>query len=491
MQCNKIEEYLQVIDETIAKGPFQADWASLGQHKTPQWYRKGRFGLFIHWGVYSVPAYASEWYPRLMYLKGAPAYLHHKKVYGGVEKFPYKNFVPQFKAEKFNADEWLDIFQKSGAKYIMPVGEHHDGFKMYKSSLNRWNAAEMGPHRDVLQELHEACDRHGIGFCTSSHRAEHYWFLNGARDFDCDITRGEDADFYGPAHREGTGNKARYSCGENMQPDEAWLQDWLASSAELIDRNRPLAVYFDWWVTQKAFKPYMKKFLAYYYNRAAEWSKEVTVFYKQDGIAKGCATFDVERGQLDTVSPDIWQSDTAIAKNSWGYTEGNKFKTAAEIACAMTDVVSKNGCFMLNVGPKADGTICEEEKQVLLQLGQWLQTCGEAIYDAKPFDVFGESKKKRRNGSFKENFKYTSADIRFTYQPGCIYMFVLNAGNGNTYASKTLARGNDAASYMIRRVTLLGSDAKVTYTRSKKALALTVNGSYDRHMPLCFKIELG
>ena len=146
---------------------------------------------------------------------------------------------------------------------------------------------------------------------------------------------------------------------------------------------------------------------------------------------------------------------------------------------------------MLNVGPKADGTICEEEKQVLLQLGQWLQTCGEAIYDAKPFDVFGESKKKRRNGSFKENFKYTSADIRFTYQPGCIYMFVLNAGNGNTYASKTLARGNDAASYMIRRVTLLGSDAKVTYTRSKKALALTVNGSYDRHMPLCFKIELG
>ena len=159
MQCNKIEEYLQVIDETIAKGPFQADWASLGQHKTPQWYRKGRFGLFIHWGVYSVPAYASEWYPRLMYLKGSPAYLHHKKVYGGVEKFPYKNFVPQFKAEKFNADEWLDIFQKSGAKYIMPVGEHHDGFKMYKSSLNRWNAAEMGPHRDVLQELHEACDK--------------------------------------------------------------------------------------------------------------------------------------------------------------------------------------------------------------------------------------------------------------------------------------------------------------------------------------------
>lgn len=490
MPCNTIPEYLQLIDEVIENGPFSDNWESLSRHKTPQWYRQGRFGLFIHWGVYSVPAYYNEWYPRQMYLKGSPACRHHQKVYGGVEKFPYKNFVPQFKAEQFSADEWLDLFAKSGAKYIMPVGEHHDGFKMYKSSLNRWNAAEMGPHRDILHELHEACDRRGIGFCTSSHRAEHYWFLNGANDYDCDASRGEDADFYGPIHRDGNSKKARYSCGENMQPDEAWLQDWLASSAELIDRNQPLAVYFDWWVTQTAFKPYMKKFLAYYYNRAAEWGKEVTVFYKQDGIAKGCATFDVERGQLDNISPDIWQSDTAIAKNSWGYTEGNKFKTPGEVACALVDVVSKNGCFMLNVGPKADGTICREEKQVLLQLGKWLQSCGEAIYDARPFDVFGESKKKRTNGSFKENFTYTPQDIRYTYRAGCIYMFVLNAGSKSTYFSKTLARGNAAASYVIRRISLLGSDAKVTYTRDKKALALTVHGSCDRTMPLCFKIEL-
>ena len=220
MPCNTIPEYLQLIDEVIEKGPFSDNWESLSRHKTPQWYRQGRFGLFIHWGVYSVPAYYNEWYPRQMYLKGSPACRHHQKVYGGVEKFPYKNFVPQFKAEQFSADEWLDLFAKSGAKYIMPVGEHHDGFKMYKSSLNRWNAAEMGPHRDILHELHEACDRCGIGFCTSSHRAEHYWFLNGANDYDCDASRGEDADFYGPIHRDGNSKKARYSCGENMQPDE-------------------------------------------------------------------------------------------------------------------------------------------------------------------------------------------------------------------------------------------------------------------------------
>lgn len=490
MACKTIEEYLKQIDEVIAKGPFRADWESLSHHKTPQWYREGRFGIFIHWGVYSVPAYCCEWYPRLMYLKGSPTYLHHKQVYGGVEKFPYKNFVPQFKAEKFNADAWLELFQKSGAKYIMPVGEHHDGFKMYKSDLNRWNAAEMGPHRDILQALHEACDRYGIGFCTSSHRAEHYWFLNGARDFDCDITRGEDADFYGPAYRQNSKPLKKYNDYDLIQPSQAWLEDWLASSAELVDRNKPQAIYFDWWITQKEFKPYIKKFLAYYYNRAAEWGKEVTVFYKLDGIAKGCATFDVERGQLDGISPDIWQSDTAIAKNSWGYTEGNKFKTACEVACALIDVVSKNGCFMLNVGPKADGTICDEEKQVLLDLGHWMQHCGEAIYDAKPFDVFGESQKKRINGSFKENFKYTPRDIRFTYKGGCIYMFVLSAGKKNTYSSKTLARGNENAAYLIRRISLLGSDAKVTYTRNKKALTLQVHGNYDRTMPLCFKIEL-
>ncbi len=492
MDIGNIKEYLKIIDQTIENGQFKDDWNSLSKHKTPEWYAYGKLGLFIHWGVYSVPAYYDEWYPRLMYIKNSPVNKHHKKVYGGVEKFPYKNFIPMFKAENFNADEWLDLFKKSGAKFIMPVGEHHDGFKMYKSNLNKWNSADMGPKVNILEELHKSCDKYGITFCTSSHRAEHFWFFNGCHDFDCDITQGKDKDLYGPAHRKDSDTtiKLLTNCHEFYKPTQQWLEDWLVSSAEMIDLNRPSAVYFDWWITQKDFRPYIKKFLAYYYNRALEWGKEVTVFYKMDSVVKNCATFDVERGQLNGISPEIWQNDTAIAKNSWGYTEGNKFKTANEIACNFADVISKNGCFMLNVGPKADGTICDEEKKVLLELGEWINTCKEAIYGCRPFDIYGENKKERKSGSFKENFKYTSKDIRFTYNNGCIYMFALGTSKNNKYISKYLGRSNQNIGYCIKKIFLLGSDAQIKYQIDKKGLHLSINGNYKKDMPLCFKIEL-
>lgn len=485
-----IQEYLKQVDEVIANGVFKDSWESLSAHKTPSWYKSGKLGLFIHWGVYSVPQFFNEWYPRQMYLKGSKVNLHHKKVYGGVEKFPYKNFVPMFKAEKFNPDEWLDIFKRSGAKYIMPVGEHHDGFKMYASKLNRWNSVEMGPKRDIMKELHESCDKYGIGFLTSSHRAEHFFFLNGSKDYDCDITRGEDRDFYGPSYCIPGKHPDSIFGDPEYKPTKEWVEDWLASSCELIDHTQPLAVYFDWWVDHREFHSSMKKFLAYYYNRAIEWGKEVTVFYKNDAIMKGCATYDVERGQLDGVSPFIWQNDTAIAKNSWGYTEGNQFKSASEVVCNLIDVVSKNGCFMLNVGPKADGTICDEEKAVLLKMGEWLSVNGEGIYDSEPYRIYGESKKRRKHGAFSENFVYTSDDIRYTYKTGYIYAYVLKKSKKNTYKLRTILRSNSSEGYQVKGIELLGFNNKVESIRKGSELILNVEGELNTDMPICFKIAI-
>ena len=172
MMESQMNSYLEKINQVIENGKYKADWQSLAEYPVAQWYKEAKFGIFIHWGIYSVPAYFSEWYCRFMYYKGNPAYWHHLRKYG--KNFNYRDFIPMFKAEKFNADEWVEFIKSSGAKFIMPVGEHHDGFKMYNSDLNEWTSVNMGPKRDVLGELKTACDKNDLIFSTSSHRAEHF-----------------------------------------------------------------------------------------------------------------------------------------------------------------------------------------------------------------------------------------------------------------------------------------------------------------------------
>ncbi len=169
-----IDEYLKKVDTVIDNGRYKADWESLCSHETPKWYRNAKFGIFIHWGIYSVPAHGTEWYSRTMYDKMHPDYKFHIKNFGNQKDFGYKDFIPMFKGEYFNADEWASLFKESGAKYVMPVAEHHDGFAMYDTKLNRWNSVNMGPHRDVAGEIKAACEKQGLVYCASNHRAEHY-----------------------------------------------------------------------------------------------------------------------------------------------------------------------------------------------------------------------------------------------------------------------------------------------------------------------------
>ena len=178
----KVRERLYEVERVIAQGPFQDTWESLCTYEIPKWYQDAKFGIFIHWGVYAVPAFGSEWYPRNMYLKGTPEYEHHLKTYGPHDQFGYKDFIPMFQAEHFRADEWLDLFEQSGARFIMPVAEHHDGFQMYESELSKWNAKNMGPKRDIIKELKEEAGKRDITFTVSDHRAEHCWFFNGGSD---------------------------------------------------------------------------------------------------------------------------------------------------------------------------------------------------------------------------------------------------------------------------------------------------------------------
>ncbi len=436
------ETRLKQIDEVIAGGPYRDTWESLMQHETPRWFVDAKFGIFIHWGVYAVPAYDTEWYPRMMYVKGSKANVHQEQTYGPLTDFGYKDFIPMFKAEKFDPKAWVELFKKAGARYVVPVAEHHDGFAMYKSELTHWNAAEMGPHRDVTGELTKAIEEAGLVNGASTHRIEHWFFLSHGRDFDSDIPKYADdrTHLYWPSQAI----PDEQMTGENdvqPGPSQEFLEDWMMRTVEIIDRFHPKQLYFDWWIMQKCARPYLKKIAAYYFNRAKEWGEEVMLINKMGAFMYGTATRDMERGSLETAQPEPWQTDTAAAKNSWCYTEGNDYKKPYTILQDLIDAVAKNGCMLLNIGPKADGIIGPEDTEILTRIGEWMAVNGEAIYESRTFFTSGEGPTLPRKGAFADasDGGYTAEDFRFTIGHGKLYAMALKGSSEGRYCIKTLA----------------------------------------------------
>ena len=480
-------ERLAKIDQVIARGPYQADWESLARFQVPQWYENAKFGIFIHWGVYSVPAFRNEWYPRNMYIQGTDEFEHHIKTYGPHKEFGYKDFIPLFKAEKFDPDAWAALFEEAGARYVIPVAEHHDGFQMYKSELSHWNAAEMGPCRDTTAELKAACEKRGLIMGVSSHRFEHWFFLSHGKEFDSDIKDPIDRDhLYWPSMPE---PKDHFNRDSESVPTDEYMQDWLLRCCELVDRFHPSVVYFDWWILQNCLKPYLKKFAAYYYNRSREWGVQPAINYKQDTFMFGSAVPDMERGHFAATQPYFWQTDTAIAKNSWCYTEQNDFKKPEDLVRTLVDVVSKNGTLLLNVGPKADGTIGPEDTAVLKAIGKWLKQNGEAIYGTRPWRVFGEGPTNIEEGQFAESKeqRYTAQDIRFTVKGGSLYATVMAYPEDGRVTVKALSLPALIAG--IEGVELLSDGTPVPFTRDEEGLHL--NGpKLKTEYPVVFKLKM-
>lgn len=486
-----MKEYLKKIDQVIAEGKYKDNWQSLSGHKTPDWYYKGKFGIFIHWGVYSVPAYGNEWYARNMYIENSFQYNHHIETYGHPKDFGYKDFIPMFKAEKFDAQKWIETFKNAGAKFVMPVCEHHDGFAMYDTAFNRWNAKAMGPCRDVVGELKAECEKQGLVFCASTHRAEHYFFMNMGRTIESDIDPdSEDFDFYAPAFYDdklGMTMTATCDCVDEIGASLEWLEDWMVRTCELVDKYQPKILYFDWWIQNHSFKPYLKKIAAYYYNRAEEWGEEVTIDFKHNAFALGTATLDIERGALGDIFPYPWQTDTAIGKESWGYRKDNTYKSTYEVVVTLIDVVSKNGMLLLNIGPKADGTFTAEETQVLKELGQWLSVNGEGIYETVPYKFYKEGDNQVASGMFSEgDVAYTEKDFRFTYKSGVLYAFQMNPSKSIQIHSLY----TDRCGICIENVSVLGEQEVKHFACNQDGLHIELKEEPQTDLPICIKIEL-
>ena len=488
------QAYLEKIDAVIENGTFKADWPSLSAFMLPEWFRAAKFGIFIHWGPYSVPAFNNEWYSRNMYVKDSPEYEHHIKTYGPHKDFGYKDFIPRFKGEKFDAAEWAELFKQAGARYVVPVAEHHDGFQMYDSALSEWNAKKIGPCRDVLGELAAAFKEQELIFATSSHRAEHHWFMGVGREFESDI-EGEImyGDLYWPSIAE---QPDGHDMRAKPHPGKDYLDDWMLRTCEIIDKYRPKLIYFDWWIQHEAYKGHLKKIAAYYYNRGASWGFPVAICYKHDAFAFGTAIVDVERGRFAAAKPYYWQTDTAVARNSWCHTMSLDYKSSHEIICYLIDVVSKNANLLLNIGPRSDGSIPAEDRQILLDIGAWLKVNGEAIYASRCWRYSEEGPTKEVEGQFSDGQAgagYTSEDFRFTAANGHIYAICMAWPDDGQVTVKSLGESSDsnkpAFHGLIENVEIVGFDVLPKWRSDKDGLHISAPGVKSR-LPVVIRVRV-
>ena len=483
---------LKQVDAADHHGPFRPDWESLQKYEAPEWYKDAKFGIFIHWGVYSVPAFGNEWYPRSMYSAGSDEYKHHIAMYGTQDKFGYKDFIPMFKAADFNAAAWAQLFQKSGAKYVVPVAEHHDGFAMYDSGVSDWTAAKLGPHRDIIGELAVAVRARGLHFGVSSHRVEHNFFLGVGRGIPSDVNDPQYAALYGPAHPWLAAPGGTPVSNDFTYVSTAWADDWLARGAELVEKYHPDIVYFDWWIGQPSIRLNLTRFAAFYYNRSLEYGDHVGVInYKDYAMQEHAAVLDLERGQLGEIRPLTWQTDTSISNKSWGYIKDDTFKSPEFVVHQLIDIVSKNGNLLLNIGPKSDGTIPDEVQKVLLDVGAWLNVNGEAIYGTRAWRIYGEGPTRVAAGSFHDTdtAHYTPEDFRFTTKGEALYVFGLGWPKNAQAVIHALAQ--ETGSEHVQSVALLGSDAKLQFEQNGDGLHVRLPAQAPTKYAYALRVTFG
>lgn len=443
---------------------YKPTWESLKQHDTPQWLRDAKFGIYTHWGIYCYSATRGNatWNSNAAYFRpeSDAAKDFYSKFGELTPDFGYKDLIPKFTAEKFNADEWADLFAKSGAKFAGPVAEHHDGFAMWDTKYSDWNAAKMGPKRDVVGELEKAIKAKNMKFVTAFHHAANWGFFP-VWDETKDCSNPEFSGLYGQIHEKGA------------VPSKEFLDEWYGKLIEVVDKYDPDFMWFDF-ALDRIREDYVKNYVAYYYNKAAERGKDVVISYKDHDLPPGVALLDHELGQEPELTHYEWITDTSIDdQGAWGYIEGLKYKSVDRLVDNLVDRVSKNGYLLMNVGPKWDGTIPEGAKKGLLGIGKWLEVNGEAIYGTTSWVKYGEGptgvklNKSGKAGFNESEMVYTDKDIRFTVKGDTLYAILLAWPENEVIITSLVQENRSPGFYIypdeIASVSMLGDNKELEW----------------------------
>lgn len=437
-------------------GPVLPDWQSVRKfYKVPGWFHGAKIGIFIHWGLYSIPAHKSEWYSKWMYTTDVEWHTQH---YGPPDKFGYKDFIPLFQPTKFDPDAWVNLFQRAGARYMCPVAEHHDGFAMWDSNITPWCAGKMGPKRDLIGELEKAARKQNMIWGCSTHRMEHHTFMYPSPGVPNDQFDPRYAGFYGPPIQDIDMN------GPNASP--AFQGDWLARIQELADKYHPEIIYLDNGVNPRDHDPIKLRAAAYLFNRAHEAGHETTLCTKQWAYLAGSVqAAEGMRGSPEWINPGAWQCDTSIG-NSWGYITGLRVLDGAALVRRLITISSCGGNYMLNVAPMGDGTIPDDQQASLLAMGEWLHRNGEAVYGSKPWLRPGEGPgvpevAPQEWRGWPTGMGIPSNATTHYPAPPTITDFRFTTNQGNLYATGLVPPENSREGFEIRPVTFRKGHADI------------------------------
>lgn len=519
----------------IEQGPFEPTWESLSaNYKTPEWFADAKLGLWAHWGLQCVPE-SHDWYGRGMYQQGHWQYERHVKTYGHPTEFGMMDFIPMWKAEKFDPEALVKLYKDVGARYFVCMANHHDNFDNYNSKYQPWNSVNMGPKRDIVGEFKKAARKNGLRFGVSNHSSHAWHWFQVAYGYDATGDKaGVRYDAYNRTKEDGKGkwwdgyDPQQFYGGYNIvipdgftsvdsmkqwhdSHDGDWTEripemnpqfakNWFLRCKQLIDDYNPDLIYFD----DEHDLPmghYGLEATAHMYNsniRQHNGKNEAIVTAKRlDEQKQKGVVMDCERGAFADISPRPWQ--TCMCIGGWHYDRGlydrGEYKTAERIVKTFIDIVSKNGNLLLNIPVRGDGSIDEKEVAFLKEFKAWLDVHGEAIFGTRPWKVYGEGELKMTNSSsFGDNEKLqaqlSEKDIRFTQKNGTVYAFVLGFPSTKEVTIKSLGRKSQQMNgKRIKSVRMLGTNKKVVFKQTNDALIVTVPEVENTGKAVCFAVR--
>lgn len=481
---------------------YEETWESLSNNeKEPEWFKDAKLGIYFHWGVYSVPAFDSEWYPRWMYVPnrgndwGGRVFGYHENTYGPASEFNYHDFVPMFKAEHFDAEEWASLFKSTGARFAGPVAQHHDGFAMWDSDVNPWNSADMGPQKDVLGELFAELKKIEMKTIATFHHAKllQRYADDSTNWAGANPNPGPNSHFpYHPDYATSSDDPELRLLYGNMAEEE-FNEYWLDQVKEVVDNYAPDMIWFDSWLDEIP-ENYLQKMVAHQFNAGVSRGQQPLVAHKQEDLPSDVGILDIEQGGKTEISEDYWLTDITISHGAWNYTQGQTYKEPSLLIRNMIDVWSKKGVVLLNVSPRADGIITDEQRAVLATIGDWIEKHEEAVYETRAHSVFGYGIAEFEEGHFggqSATIDYNKDDFRFTITKDGESIYVYSLGLPEANSTLEIHHVIEAGSSReVKRVSIVGSGAELAWSVDSDNLFITTpEASLMDEIATVFKVE--